>query len=183
MAELKEFMSKSNLRAELLRRRAAVSDKPELVRRATENLLPLLSGGVLVYVSIGSEMSTELLINELLRRDGIAVYAPYTIGAEITPLKAVNFERADRLGNMPRRCYDGSAVASDIKYCVTPLLGFNSKGYRIGYGKGCYDRFFARTDVIKIGFAFDCQRVEFEPEACDVPLDCCVTESGVIYFK
>ena len=66
-----------------------------------------------------------------------------------------------------------------------PLLAFDEKGHRVGYGKGFYDRFLAecKPDVVKIGLSF------FEAEAEDIPhnptdiaLDYCVTPKRVYAF-
>ena len=66
----------------------------------------------------------------------------------------------------------------NIDLVITPLLGFDTKGYRVGYGKGFYDRFFAslHKDVKKIGISLfsPCEVVEDINEH-DVPLTCCVT--------
>jgi 5-formyltetrahydrofolate cyclo-ligase len=66
-----------------------------------------------------------------------------------------------------------------------PLLAFDTRGYRVGYGKGFYDRYLARCrpDAIKLGFSF------FEaidpPEDInefDVPLDYCITPTRLYEF-
>lgn len=66
-----------------------------------------------------------------------------------------------------------------------PLLSFDKNGYRIGYGKGFYDRYLSqcRNDCIKIGFSY------FEPidkiddtNDFDVPLNLCVTPTTVYAF-
>lgn len=66
---------------------------------------------------------------------------------------------------------------------LVPLLGFDMKGYRIGYGKGYYDRFLnlLRPKCLTIGVGYECCKVaEGLPiEAHDVPLDFVVTESAV----
>ena len=66
----------------------------------------------------------------------------------------------------------------NIDLVITPLLAFDTKGYRVGYGKGFYDRFFAslHKDVKKIGISLfsPCEVVEDINEH-DVPLTCCVT--------
>ena len=65
-----------------------------------------------------------------------------------------------------------------IDLVITPLLAFDLKGYRVGYGKGFYDRFFAslHKDVKKIGISLfmPCELIEDINEH-DVPLTCCVT--------
>lgn len=66
-----------------------------------------------------------------------------------------------------------------------PLLGFDEKGNRVGYGKGYYDRFLAKCkeDVIKVGLSFlspiDCiEDVGF----FDKKLDFCITPDSVYAF-
>lgn len=173
---------KSELRHELKLRREAVADRLAFSERICELALPLLRGNILVYVSIGTEASTVPLITRLFER-GAKVYAPLTENGIIMPRRLIKLALPDRSGNLPLCAYAESCAGADIDMSVTPLLGFNKNGYRIGYGKGCYDRFFAEyRNIYKIGLGFDCQKCEFEPFDGDVPLDCCVTESKVIYF-
>ncbi len=63
---------------------------------------------------------------------------------------------------------------------VTPLLGFDSAGRRIGYGAGHYDRAFQQfPGAHRIGFAWAMQRIERVPhDPWDVSLHGIVTEEG-----
>lgn len=67
----------------------------------------------------------------------------------------------------------------------TPLLAFNSKGYRVGYGKGFYDKFFSSLDrkplVIGISF-FDAIEQIDDLNELDIPLDYCITPKEIITF-
>ncbi len=182
MDERNESTYKAEQRATLKQYRNGLSDKPLLSRTIADKVLPLLSGNVMVYMSIGSEVDTEYLLDKLAVKKDVIVYAPYTNDGIITPLKLLSRGVADKTGNLPRECYDNSYIPSKIDFCITPLLGFNERGYRIGYGKGCYDRFFAEHSTFKIGLAFSGQAIKFQPECTDIPLDCCVTDKSVIYF-
>ena len=81
---------------------------------------------------------------------------------------------------------DGIEISNDkIEVVFIPLLAFDEKGNRVGYGKGFYDRFLAncKSETIKIGLSF------FEAEAeisdvfeSDVRLDYCVTAEKVYSF-
>ncbi|MFT3827768.1 MAG: 5-formyltetrahydrofolate cyclo-ligase [Chitinophagaceae bacterium] len=66
-----------------------------------------------------------------------------------------------------------------------PLLAFDDKGYRVGYGKGYYDRFLARCrpDIIKIGFSFfeAVESIE-DMNEFDVPLNFCITPRRIYEF-
>lgn len=68
---------------------------------------------------------------------------------------------------------------------VVPLLAFDRRGYRLGYGGGFYDRTLeglrARGPVTAIGFAFAAQEMAQVPiEPTDQPLDLIVTEAGEV---
>jgi 5-formyltetrahydrofolate cyclo-ligase len=70
---------------------------------------------------------------------------------------------------------------------IVPLLAFDARGYRLGYGGGFYDRTLAglraRHAVLAVGFAFAAQEVDEVPiDLYDQPLDAVVTERGVIRF-
>jgi len=74
---------------------------------------------------------------------------------------------------------------SKIEVVFVPLLAYDTKGNRVGYGKGFYDKFLAECnpDVIKIGLSF------FEPEdniedvvPTDVKLNYCVTPETIVRY-
>jgi 5-formyltetrahydrofolate cyclo-ligase len=70
---------------------------------------------------------------------------------------------------------------------IVPLLAFDARGYRLGYGGGFYDRTLeglrARGPVLAVGFAFAAQEVPEVPiEPTDQRLNAVVTEKGVTAF-
>lgn len=76
----------------------------------------------------------------------------------------------------------GDWVEPDV--LIVPLLAFDRRGYRLGYGGGFYDRTLdglrARKAVTAIGFAFAAQEVDEAPiEPTDQVLDLIVTEKDV----
>lgn len=81
---------------------------------------------------------------------------------------------------------NGTIIAPNlIDVIFIPLLAFDNKGYRVGYGKGFYDKFLknCKTDIIKIGFSF------FEPvpliqniDIWDEPLNFCITPHTIYEF-
>ena len=73
-----------------------------------------------------------------------------------------------------------------IDAMLLPLLGFDQKGHRVGYGKGYYDRYLAKANkgMQKIGVAY------FEPmdnftdtNEFDVPLSYCITPWTTYAFE
>ena len=70
---------------------------------------------------------------------------------------------------------------------IVPLLAFDARGYRLGYGGGFYDRTLeglrARGPILAVGFAYAAQEVaEVPTDATDQRLDAMVTEKGVTVF-
>jgi 5-formyltetrahydrofolate cyclo-ligase len=70
---------------------------------------------------------------------------------------------------------------------IVPLLAWDRRGYRLGYGGGFYDRTLeglrSRHRTLAVGFAFAAQEVpEVPTEPVDQPLDAIVTEEGVLTF-
>lgn len=70
---------------------------------------------------------------------------------------------------------------------IVPMVGFDARGYRLGYGGGFYDRTLAglraRRKVLAVGFAFAAQELPEVPiDEFDQRLDAVVTEAGVRRF-
>lgn len=64
---------------------------------------------------------------------------------------------------------------------IVPCVGFDARGYRLGYGGGHYDRTLARRPVAAVGVGYDaCELEAFDVEAHDRPLSVIVTESRVL---
>jgi len=81
---------------------------------------------------------------------------------------------------------DGIEVpANKIDVAFVPLLAFDTKGHRVGYGKGFYDRFLmeCRADVVKIGLSFfEAEEEDIEVNPTDIPLDFCVIPEKIYKF-
>ncbi|QPC85815.1 5-formyltetrahydrofolate cyclo-ligase [Mesorhizobium sp. NBSH29] len=81
------------------------------------------------------------------------------------------------------------AAVIDPEIMLVPLAAFDSRGHRIGYGAGFYDRAIAKLieagrSPRLIGVAFDCQQVEAVPdEPHDIVLSEILTESGLHRFS
>jgi 5-formyltetrahydrofolate cyclo-ligase len=66
-----------------------------------------------------------------------------------------------------------------------PMVAFDVRGYRVGYGKGYYDRFLAqcKPETIKVGFSFfDAVDYLEDIDEFDVPLTFCITPHRIYEF-
>ncbi len=71
----------------------------------------------------------------------------------------------------------------DNSICVLPAIVFDKKGYRLGYGKGYYDRFLSNFKGIKAGFIYSEFLIDEIPKGrYDLRSDLIITERGVISF-
>ena len=137
------------------------------------------------YLPMRSEVDTRPLITDALAR-GKGVIVPVVVpGADELAHAWLGSVSADALeaGSFgtfnPRQ--GRPAIAGDWDLTIVPLLAFDRRGYRLGYGKGYYDRLLAATRTETIGVAFAVQEMRTLPsEAHDVPLDWIVTECEVI---
>ncbi len=81
---------------------------------------------------------------------------------------------------------EGEILKPDIIDLVfVPLLISDKKGYRVGYGRGFYDKYLeqCRMDIIKIGFSYfdPVEKIE-DADLFDVPLNYCITPQKVYEF-
>ncbi|MDQ2064879.1 5-formyltetrahydrofolate cyclo-ligase [Xinfangfangia sp. CPCC 101601] len=70
---------------------------------------------------------------------------------------------------------------------IVPLLAFDARGYRLGYGGGFYDRTLqllrSKRPTLAVGFAFAAQEVDEVPiDAFDQRLDLIITDEGLREF-
>ena len=73
-----------------------------------------------------------------------------------------------------------------IDAVLVPLLAFDQKGHRVGYGGGFYDRFLAqcRPDTLKIGLsAFEAIEEIEDADEWDVKLNYCVTPTNIYHWN
>jgi 5-formyltetrahydrofolate cyclo-ligase len=133
------------------------------------------------YFATGSEVKTDLLIGEA-RRLGKVVALPRTEGDMINfyEMSSTNELIAGRFGIMePQPVHP----ARRMDLLVVPGIAFDKKGYRLGYGKGYYDRYLSeKKPQFTIGLAYNFQLLESLPhDAHDAKMDAIAIEDGILY--
>ena len=80
---------------------------------------------------------------------------------------------------------DGEEILpTKIELMIVPLLSFNEKGYRVGYGKGFYDKLIqdCSPHLLKIGFSFFDAEIIDDVNNFDKKLDFCITPERIFEF-
>lgn len=81
-----------------------------------------------------------------------------------------------------KKCKKLEDFSSSI--CITPGLAFDMQGFRLGYGKGYYDRFFSRYNNTIIGVCYSsCLKSSLPHGRYDKPIDILITDKFVKRFK
>jgi 5-formyltetrahydrofolate cyclo-ligase len=176
-------------RVELRARRDAVAPARRrqlnsIVTRLLVEQFPLLHGMLLgAYRPLRGEFDPRAMMR-LLRKCGTREALPAVVHRR-QPLQFREWWPgtpmvADAAGlSVP----DGTEVVRPDALLI-PLVGFDARGYRLGYGGGYFDRTLAvmTPQPLKIGVAFELSRIAtIHPQPCDVPMDFVVTETGVHY--
>ncbi len=147
--------------------------------------LPFPSGAVVGgFCAIRSEIDPAALM-AALRRRGHAIALPVVMADRETMIFRLWEPGTDLAkSSFGLSVPPSSAPAVEPRHLLVPLAAYDRRGYRIGYGKGHYDRAIARLEtggsVIKIGIAFSAQEIDEVPaEPHDRPLDFMLTETGL----
>ncbi|WP_316779790.1 5-formyltetrahydrofolate cyclo-ligase [Pedobacter antarcticus] len=78
---------------------------------------------------------------------------------------------------------DDQEHSAEIDLVLVPLLAVDVRGYRVGYGKGFYDRFLEASVALKVGVSFFAPEGEIsDVHENDIRLDCCLTPDTIVYF-
>lgn len=154
---------------------------PEKDKLIEENVLSAFGNeeSFFVYLSFGSEVSTKGLICALLAC-GKKVCVPRIDGGV---MRSVPYQEPLETGAYGILQPQGGEETA-CRVALTPLLAVDGEGYRLGYGGGYYDKYFAlHPDVLRVGLSYAGQAVDGLPrEETDMPLHAVVTEKGVTRF-
>ena len=179
---------KEKIRRRILKLRDALSseEREEKSKQIKKKLFALFefraAKTIFFYAAKGNEVEAEGMIEELLS-SGKKVGLPIVKGKEIFFSQIFNYGKLlpSTFGILePDEEHPISLDGVDL--IIVPGIVFDSRGNRIGFGRGFYDRFLKKIpDAFKIGLAFEIQIVEAIPETLtDIPVDKIVTERKVI---
>lgn len=135
-----------------------------------------------------NEPNTFLFFDKLIV-SGANIYAPKsdftTNTMEFHLIKSINDLQINQFG-IPEPKFDNKVDSKELHFIMIPLLAINKMGYRVGYGKGFYDRFllYCGENTLKIGINLLSDILEIEDiSPNDIPLDYCVNPKSIICFN
>ena len=166
----------------------------EAINKSFFEYLPDTVKQVFIFGSYNSEVSTDALITELLRRN-ITVACPKVVARDI------HFFTISALSDMkpgyhqipePDVQEEGRDIEeifaekevfpADDASClmVVPGVVFDEEGGRMGYGAGMYDRYLSVHPCRKLGLAYEIQvRDKLSLKDTDVRIDALITEKKI----
>lgn len=141
---------------------------------------------IMVYLSMKSEVDTQEVVESLLLEEKqVIVPTVDTDSGQLIPRQIQDLKRD--LKKHPYGMFEPNSVCpvfpvDQLQLILVPGIAFDLKGYRLGYGKGFYDRFLPKCPTaISIGLTFQVQIVNNTfPQQWDVPVQHICTENGVI---
>ena len=190
-------IEKASLRALMLARRGLLPEESRnmMSLAIAEHIISLPevldASHIHLYLSMYdvAEVSTEPIIDKLAAMNKM-LSVPVIRNNDLI---SASFQKGDsvktgRFGQ-PEPEQFSAADECNLDVVLLPLLAFDKKGYRLGYGKGFYDRWLKRLSAQdinprRIGLSFFQQRVDKLPlDPWDEPLDAVAHELGIICYN
>ena len=171
---------KNEIRKKYLLVRKRINNKNDkdnvIYNKIISNKQVIDSEQVLIYVSTKEEIDTRRLINYFLMNKRVAVPR---VERDI-----INFYYIKSMNDLSEGTYNileprGNDMVVDFNKTVsiTPLICYSLSGYRIGYGKGYYDRFYQKNNMYKIGLGYkECLVENINNLEYDIKMDEIITD-------
>ena len=183
---------KNSLREQFLKKRKELT-KSKLITNSRQIKQLLFSttwyrsaSKILFYVSFNNEVSTHEMIKDALL-NGKTVLVPKCDTEKNTLcishlIHWADLEKGAYSILEPRQDCLRVVPVSSVDLIIVPGVVFDTKGNRIGYGKGFYDRLLQEAkNAYSIGLAFESQIIESIPsEEHDEKVDIIITEDRII---
>ncbi len=188
-------MDKTQLRLKLKKCLSAITQeqRDQKSKNACRNLIASVqfqkASIVMLYMSLPHEVNTDDAILHAWQL-GKTVLVPkiYWDKKHMVPVEINSLETgfASSVAGLRNPLSSVPVPYEEIDLVVTPGLGFDRSGNRLGRGGCYYDRFFANPALkaVKCGFAFKEQIVDEIPtEPHDKKMDIIITDDKVIYCR
>jgi len=173
-------MKKEFLRKKYKEKRDNIKNKVTkdnlIYQKVINNKDILSSKTLLIYISINSEVDTIKIINYFLYAKNIAV--PKIIDNDMFFCYVTNLnDLTPGKYNIPEPTNENIVTDFDNAICIVPGICYDKENYRIGYGKGYYDRFLSKNKIKTIGLCYkECMIEKIDNDKYDYKIDEVITE-------
>lgn len=175
-----------------LRRAIPAEEKAKLDKRISELFLASItyrySKAVLLYAPLDDEIDVWGISKAALEAGKLVAFPrcnaedntmKYHIVKSLDELERSTFGILEPKAECEIYDYEKNAQ-NDHAVCIVPGVVFDKAGYRIGYGRGFYDRFLNKFEGVKVGFAYSDFIIKSVPRGrYDLACDVIVSEKGV----
>ena len=135
------------------------------------------------YYSIGSEVQTRSIIQELLDQNK-NVSLPKVMNDIIVFRTIKNLNRLEKGNSGILEPKDDWPEEKSFDVILVPAIGLTKMGVRLGYGHGYYDKFLADKSTIKIALTYSKQIVKSIPSSDhDIKMDWIISENESILIS
>lgn len=194
-------MNKKELRKFYLKKRKELSENN--IKSKSKQIHDLLFSRLMMHrydrihcylpISSQNEVNTSLILDTLLKDFSPTLFAPKITAKGVMThheFSTLNDFETNKIGIPEPKSKIGLSheaffETDDDILVLVPLLAFDKKGYRVGYGGGFYDRFLAHktanTTTVGLSF-FEAEDKIIDIDEFDIPLDHCVTNGRVWSF-
>lgn len=175
-------LDKNQLRKQLINRRKTISEnEKQLMDNAVFNKVIALeefekADTILTYISTDIEVETTNIINFALENNK-------QVAVPVTTQNSMDFYFINHLNSLVKSNFgilepvDLSKPVIDFSnsLCIVPALAYNNSGFRLGYGKGYYDKFLAKFNGVSVGIIYKDYIFNIPTENYDVAVDLLLT--------
>jgi 5-formyltetrahydrofolate cyclo-ligase len=186
------YSIKNKIRQQVLQKRNALS-KSEVIKRSIVIQRRVIKSSQYksarimgAYFPKGSEVRTEHIITTGLKNKKV-VLVPKTGIDQITFHQVFEEDLENKLVEGRFGILEPPRSSSDFKgkidLLIVPGIAFDKYGYRVGYGKGYYDRFIQNNEChfsLGLGFEFQLLNHRLPYTHFDLSLDAIATESNML---
>jgi 5-formyltetrahydrofolate cyclo-ligase len=120
-----------------------------------------------LYISMDYEVSTRALLQSCLENHKI-VCVPKIVGHEMIFIQINDLSECSKSPYGILEPSSNEAYKGKIDVQIIPMLAFNQRKYRLGYGKGYYDAYLKNYTGLKFGLCFS---MDEEPDLSEDPYD------------
>ncbi|MDR0985160.1 MAG: 5-formyltetrahydrofolate cyclo-ligase [Endomicrobium sp.] len=146
-----------------------------------------LANSVMFYLSFNSEVITDYMIKHSIENNKV-ISVPAIANLEKNVLFAIKISKLEDANQIVYKIRQPNISSfniinkNSIDLIFVPGIAFDYKGYRLGYGKGYYDRWLYNIPKSKIiGLAYDFQIIDKVPiNTYDLPVGSIITEKRII---